>query len=64
MGAYILSAILVVLGGVALVAGIFMGVTPTANYTVEGAFTAFGLAAAVFVLSVILGLVKEFRETT
>jgi uncharacterized membrane protein len=63
MGVYILSAICVVIGAILLVAGIFMGVTPNANYVVEGAFGMFVLAAAVFVLSVLAGLVKEFRET-
>ena len=63
MGTYILSAVCVVLGAVLLVAAIFMGVTPTANYLTEGAFALFVLAAAVFVISVLAGLAKEFRET-
>lgn len=60
---YLASAVFVVIGGIALIAGILMGVSEPANYLVEGAFTAFGLAGAVFVLSVVFGLAKEFRET-
>ncbi len=62
MGAYILSAILVALGGFALLADIILGASANANYLIEGAFALFGLAAIAFVLSVILGLAKEFRE--
>ena len=63
MGAYILSAVCVVLGAILLVVGIFLGVQPSANYVVEGAFAMFALAGVVFVASVIAGLAKEFRET-
>ena len=63
MGAYVLSAVLVILGAILLVVGILLGVQPSANYVVEGAFGMFVLAALVFVASVVGGLAKEFRET-
>jgi hypothetical protein len=64
MGTYILSAICVVIGAILLVIGIFLGVRPSANYVVEGAFGMFAMAGVVFVVSVLAGLAKEFRETT
>ena len=63
MGTYILSAVLVVLGGIMLVIGIFLGVQPSANFVVEAAFAMFASAAAVFVISVLAGLAREFSET-
>ena len=54
---------MVVAGGVAIIGGIFMGVTPSANFLVEIGFSLFGLAALFFVVSVLIGLLKEFRET-
>ena len=63
MTKFVIAGILVVLGAVAIASGILLGVRASANYLVEGGFTLFGLAGAVFVGSVLVGLVREFRET-
>ena len=63
MVAYLLAGFLVVLGAIAMAWGIMLGVSISANYLVEGAFTMFALSAFVFVASVLLGLAREFRET-
>lgn len=60
---YIVALALVVLGGIGIGAGVLMGVSAPANYTVEAGFGAIALAGAIFMLSVLLGLCKEFRET-
>ncbi len=63
MRTYIICAILVVLGGIGIGAGVLMGVSAPANYTVEAGFGAIALAGAIFMLSVVLGLIREFRQT-
>ncbi|MFO1115368.1 MAG: hypothetical protein U1E28_06775 [Beijerinckiaceae bacterium] len=63
MRTYIICAILVVLGGIGILAGVLMGVSAPANYAVEAGFGAIALAGAFFVLSVLAGLVKEFQQT-
>ena len=63
MKAYIVAGLLALLGAAAMAWGVLLGVSASANYLVEAAFTLFALAALVFVGSVFLGLAKEFRET-
>jgi hypothetical protein len=61
---YKLCGVLVVLGCVALVAGVFLGISPSANYLVEISFALFAISAIVFVVYVLQGLWREFKEST
>ncbi|MDE2362196.1 MAG: hypothetical protein KGM42_05915 [Hyphomicrobiales bacterium] len=51
------------IGCIAIGAGILMGVSETANYTVESGFAAFAFAAAIFMIAVVAKLAREFHET-
>ena len=60
---YIATAIFVVIGCIAIGAGVLMGVSDSANYAVESGFASFALAAAIFVFAVLAKLAREFQET-
>ncbi len=61
--AYVIAAILAVIGAIAIGSGILMGVSQSSNYVVETGFGAFALAAAIFLLYFLIQLVRDFRET-